>query len=55
MADGWRIRHADFDRAVHRILAQPFLLKAKVDLWLGELRTDLSTPLSERHELERSA
>jgi hypothetical protein len=24
-------------------------------LWLGELRTDLSTPLSERHELERSA
>jgi hypothetical protein len=24
-------------------------------LWLGELRTDLSTPLSDRHELVRSA
>jgi hypothetical protein len=26
-----RLIFADFDRAVHRILAQPFLLKAKVD------------------------
>ncbi len=26
-----RLIFADFDRSVHRILAQPFLLKAKVD------------------------
>ena len=30
-----RLITADFDRAVHRILAQPFLLKAKVD---GKIR-----------------
>ncbi|HEU5384665.1 MAG TPA: hypothetical protein VFV73_02070 [Streptosporangiaceae bacterium] len=30
-----RLIFADFDRAVHRILAQPFLLKAKVD---GKIR-----------------
>ena len=30
-----RLIFADFDRAVHRILAQPFLLRAKVD---GKIR-----------------
>lgn len=30
-----RLIFADFERAVHRILAQPFLLKAKID---GKIR-----------------
>jgi hypothetical protein len=103
-----RLIFADFDRALHRIVAQPFLLKAKIDgkirkhipdfflatdhgpvvidvkpehlltnpavaytfawtrrlmeargwqneVWHGELKTDLSTPLSDRHERVRSA
>jgi hypothetical protein len=35
-----RLIFADFDRAVHRILAQPFLLKAKVDAKIRKHITD---------------